>query len=401
MVEVLRLAADVTSEPAHFRAGAAHPYPFAYYDRLAIGAPVFREGAAGPWIAARASAVMAVLTHPACFTRPKGAVAPVEIVGTPIADIYGRLVRTNDGSAHGPMKAHIAAVLGEVGPKSFAAVTRRSAETLARALAPERDPRALTQFVYDLPVEIAGELVGVPPQHRAEAGRWVGAYGAASAAAATGSPPLTPDLLASGSDSSERLLGLFGELAARPAPGSLLGALLALAENRDAAVANAIGLLAQAFAATSALVASSLLAMARDRGVRAALEVYSDRLIGPLIEETLRFDAVTHSTPRFLAEDAVVAGQSMREGEMILVALAVASRDPDLNPDPGRFDLFRRNRRSLEFGAGAHACAGAKIATAIAEAGLATLLARSLSVEGLERRVSYRPSDHVRMPVFA
>jgi cytochrome P450 len=399
--DALLRAREGTSEPAHVRAAAAHPSPFAFYDRLATGAPIFRDAAPGaPWVAARASAVLAVLAHPACFTRPPGGVIPEPIAATPIADIYGRLVRVNDGAAHDAMKAHIVAVLGDVGADGFAAAARRSAASLAEALTPEQDRRRLTQFIYELPVEIAGALVGVPAPHCPDVGRWLGAYGAATAAAATGAPALTAELLAAGSDGSARLLGLFGDLADRPAPGTLLAALLALADDRATAIANAIGLLAQAFAATSALIASSLLAMARADDVRRAVTA-DPQLIGALIDETLRFDAVTHSTPRFLAEDALVAGQPMRKDDMILVALAIASRDPDLNPDPTRFDLFRQNRRSLEFGAGAHACAGAKIATAIAEAGLATLLERGLCVEGLETCVSYRPSNHIRMPVFA
>jgi cytochrome P450 len=167
----------------------------------------------------------------------------------------------------------------------------------------------------------------------------------------------------------------------------------------DMVIANGIGLMAQGFAGTSALIGSSLVALARH--AEAAAAVRRDRsLLGEFVQEVLRFDPITHSTLRFVANDGIVAGQAMRANDMIIVILAAASRDPALNPHPDRFELFRDNRRSLEFGVGVHACPSALLATTITETALSHLLDRGLVYEGLENQVTYRPSAHVRMPVF-
>jgi cytochrome P450 len=78
--------------------------------------------------------------------------------------------------------------------------------------------------------------------------------------------------------------------------------------------------------------------------------------------------------------------------------LATAGRQCD--GEPNRFKLNRENRRTLEFGAGPHACAGVQIACLLAEMTIGLLLERKVSLVGLAEHVAYRPSAHIRMPVF-
>jgi cytochrome P450 len=100
---------------------------------------------------------------------------------------------------------------------------------------------------------------------------------------------------------------------------------------------------------------------------------------------------------RLAGVDGVVAGQSMREGDAILVVLAAANRDPAANPHPDRFDPDRAAPRSFTFGLGPHACVGEALAVAIARAGVARLLTAGVDVQGLD--VTYRPSPNTRVPL--
>ncbi|MGB7479884.1 MAG: hypothetical protein WA924_06130, partial [Burkholderiaceae bacterium] len=52
------------------------------------------------------------------------------------------------------------------------------------------------------------------------------------------------------------------------------------------------------------------------------------------------------------------------------------------------------------FGAGAHACPGARLAVVIAEAGVAALLVAGTDPAALAGTVRYRPSVNGRMPLF-
>lgn len=395
------------TEPADIRAAAARPDPYPYYARLVVEQPVYREGSTGPWVVTSAANVRAVLTNEFCATRPPGAVVPDIMAGSPTAEIYTRIVRINHGKAHCPIKNNVVGALDAIQIADFAENRRRIAGELATRLEPESDRTRLTQFIYGLPVEVLTPLVGVPSDRVADVGRWVGGFGGASAAAVTGVPAPTPELMAQGAEASRQLLAFFHGLAddVKASDRHLLAQMLRDAEaagspDRETTIANAIGVLAQGFAATSALIGASLLALARNDDAREAV-TRDRRLLAELVQEVLRCDPVTQSTPRFVTEDTEIAGQSMRAGDMIIVSLAAANRDPAFNAEPNRFVLERKDRRYLEFGAGAHACAGVQIARLIAEIAIELLLERKIDLSGIGKQVSYRPSAHIRMPVFA
>jgi cytochrome P450 len=394
------------TEPADIRAATVHPNPYPFYARLVVERPIYREGSTGPWVMTSAANVRAVLTNEFCATRPPGAVVPDIMAGSPTAAIYTRMVRINHGKAHCPIKNNVVGTLDAVQIDTFAESSGRLARVLAARLEPESDRARLTQFIYALPVEVLTPLVGVASDRVADVGRWIGAFGGASSAAVTSVPAATSELIAHGAEASRQLLAFFHELADGVKAGDrhLLAKMLRDAEaagapDRETTIANAIGVLAQGFAATSALIGASLLALARHDGVREAV-MKDRRLVAELVREVARCDTVTQSLPRFVTDNTEVAGQSMRAGDMIIVSLAAANRDPALNIDPNRFDLHRKNRRYLEFGAGAHACAGVQIACLLAEIAIELLLERKIALAGITEHVSWRPSAHVRMAVF-
>src|SRR4051794_11617371 len=86
-------------------------------------------------------------------------------------------------------------------------------------------------------------------------------------------------------------------------------------------VANAAGLLVQGYGAMASVAGSTLLALARRPHLQARVAHDRAALRG-VMAEVLRADPSTNSTLRFMARDAVVAGHTVREGEMIIVMLA-------------------------------------------------------------------------------
>jgi cytochrome P450 len=90
----------------------------------------------------------------------------------------------------------------------------------------------------------------------------------------------------------------------------------------------------------------------------------------------------------------------MKAGDAILVILAAANRDPSVNPNPERFDIFRKERRIFSFGVGPHACPGEALATTVAKAGVERLIASGVALEGLTETITYRASANARIPIF-
>ena len=170
-------------------------------------------------------------------------------------------------------------------------------------------------------------------------------------------------------------------------------------EDHEAVLANLIGFMSQTYEATAGLIGNSLLALARDADLYRRV-AGDDALLHRMIEEVARHDPPTHNTRRFVAQDCIVAGEAMKQGEQILVVLAAANRDPALHERPHAFDPHRTDRSCFTFGAGRHACAGQAIATGIAAAGIQALMAHGLDFAMLSDPVEYRRSINNRVPLF-
>ncbi|MFM5948205.1 MAG: cytochrome P450, partial [Novosphingobium sp.] len=94
-------------------------------------------------------------------------------------------------------------------------------------------------------------------------------------------------------------------------------------------------------------------------------------LIPNAAQEIVRWQSpVTHMRRTALA-DTELGGQTIKQGEKVVMWYISANRDEKVFPDAERFDVGRTNaRRHLGFGHGIHRCVGAKLA----EDQLATLI---------------------------
>lgn len=101
------------------------------------------------------------------------------------------------------------------------------------------------------------------------------------------------------------------------------------------------------------------------------------------VEEILRLDSPVQLTARVAGRDVEVAGMPIYRGEVVVIYLAAANRDPAVFADPHRFDIERANAgRHLAFSTGRHFCLGAALARAEGEVGLRTFFDRFPDVQG-------------------
>jgi cytochrome P450 len=103
------------------------------------------------------------------------------------------------------------------------------------------------------------------------------------------------------------------------------------------------------------------------------------------IEETLRWESTTGTEGRLTTQDVVVSGVRIPAGELVRLAVPLANRDPEVFPDPDRWDLDRRPKHHLAFGLGSHFCLGAFLARAELNVALEVLLRRLPNLRLLER----------------
>ena len=80
------------------------------------------------------------------------------------------------------------------------------------------------------------------------------------------------------------------------------------------------------------------------------------------VNEILRFDFGSLGLPRYAVRDFELRGKQIREGELLVLSFSGAHRDPEVFPDPDRFDIGRDTSRLTIFGHGPHYCLGANLA---------------------------------------
>lgn len=381
--------------PRDALAAVIHADPYPYYAELVARRPLHRDDALGLWVATGAAEVTAVLTNAACRVRPSAEPVPAALVGSPTGEIFGRLVRMNDGVRHDALRPAITRTLDTLSSDRVEAAARHWAAGLTDALTPHDHPERITDFASSLTAHVVASLLGAPDDVVPDAARWTAELVSAFAGGHDAAQ------LERGKTAAGHLLAVGRTLLGSPVGDGLLPALARHAAGADgeAVLANALGFLSQAHDATTGLIGNALLALARHPDVRHAV-VANRTLLPALLAEVARHDAPVQNTRRFIAEDTVGGGVKLPAGDAVLVVLAAANRDPAVNADPARFDLARPTPRTFTFGVGPHACPGAALATAIAATGIDALLTSGLRVERLTDGVSYRPAPNVRIPMF-
>lgn len=82
-----------------------------------------------------------------------------------------------------------------------------------------------------------------------------------------------------------------------------------------------------------------------------------------VVEELLRTHSVAHFTAgRMATSDVEIGGQLIAPGEGIIAPVPAANHDPEVFPEPDKFQPDRNARAHLAFGFGVHQCLGQPIA---------------------------------------
>ena len=102
----------------------------------------------------------------------------------------------------------------------------------------------------------------------------------------------------------------------------------------------------------------------------------ADRSLGSAaVDESLRLEPAAARVDRYSTRDTGLGGVAIRQGDLVIVSLTAANRDPETFPHPDDFDLSRTNSRShLAFAQGPHACVGIHLARLETHAALEAVL---------------------------
>ena len=220
----------------------------------------------------------------------------------------------------------------------------------------------LVDVAAELPLQAVAQLLGVPQEDRHQLFAWATAtldyadrdLGQASQV----SQQAAAEMYAYGADLLERKRNDPGDdLMSVAATASIDGEPLGTMEQQMV-----FSLLVAAGSETTRnAIAGGVLAFAEHPGLWR--ELTDDRdLLGPAIEEVLRWTSVTPYNRRTATVDTQIGDVQIRAGEKVTLWWASANRDAEVFADPDRFDIRRTPNPHVTLGRGPHFCLGAALA---------------------------------------
>ncbi len=148
---------------------------------------------------------------------------------------------------------------------------------------------------------------------------------------------------------------------------------------------------------TRNLLSGGILALMEHPDQYAWLMADLDARLPTAREELLRWTSPVIYMRRTARRDAELAGQSIEEGDKVVMYFGAANRDPAVFDRPDVLDLSRPENPHIAFGTGPHACLGQHIARIEIDAMLREVLTRMDGFE-LAAPVEWLPSNFISGP---
>jgi cytochrome P450 len=268
------------------------------------------------------------------------------------------------------------------------------ADVLLDAVQDKGEMDLIDDYAFPLPITVIAELLGVPTEDRNRFREWSDAAVSGNASQEYLEKVLLPHMQAF----TDYLRQMFEEK--RKNPGEDLISALVRAEeagdklSQDELLGMVFLLLVAGHETTVNLIGNGVLALLQHPDQLQKLRD-DPSLIKPAVEELLRYDGpVETATERFAREDVAMGGTVIPKGEMVLVVIAAADRDPERFPDPDLLDITRTDNKHLAFGKGIHHCLGAPLARMEAQIAIGTLLRRMPRLRLIRNPAEEFPEHH-------
>ena len=343
------------------RQTAQDPYPV--YAALRERDPVHRSGLMNAWLFTRHADIDTILRDHRRFGNDprKGNLSRRQRANLPADEEFTMLFL--DPPDHKRLRALVNKAFT---PKAVNALEPHIRKLLGALLDEIDDPAGfdLMQAVAQpLPVIVIAEMLGVPPEDRAQFKVW------SDQRARTLEPSIAARERALAETANQSLNEYFRPIIEerRAAPKDDIVSALAQAEEEgdrltEREMLNMLRLLLIAGNETTTnLIGNGVLALLRYPDQLQRLRE-DPSLIPSAVDELLRFDSPVQTDFRRVLEDCEVNGFPLKKRDNIVVLLGAANRDPDVFEEPDRLDVGRGDRSHLSFGRGIHHCIGAPLA---------------------------------------
>lgn len=365
----------------------ANPYPV--YAALRAGDPI-RRMPDGSYFLTRYADLVAVYRDAQSFSSDKKVeFTPKYGERSPLLEHHTTSLVFNDPPLHTRVRKLIMGALTRRAISAMEPGLIMLVEGLLDRIAQQGGGDLIEDFASAIPVEIIGNLLGVPHADREPLRGWsLAILGALE-------PKLTPEQEASGNRSVTEFLAYLKGLVAerRQVPldpeHDVLTRLIQGEGGEQLSevelLQNCIFILNAGHETTTNLIGNALVALQEWPEQKAWLLERIGRqpdwdalepVLSTAVDEFLRFESSNQLGNRRALRACEVGGVALPEGALVTLCIGAANRDPAQFGDPDRLDLARANNRHLAFGFGIHQCAGLSLARLEGRVAIARFLAR-------------------------
>ncbi|CAM5780209.1 cytochrome P450 [Rhizobacter fulvus] len=363
--------------------------PFPTYRALREQAPVKRMPDGSVFLT-RYADIVAVYKDPKTFSSDKHEeFGPKYGLDSALFEHHTTSLVFNDPPLHTRVRRLIA---GALTPKHIAAM-EVGLVALVDGLLDAMQARAeqgetidlIESFAAAIPVEIIGNLLGVPHAERGPLRDWsLAILGALE-------PALTDAMHARGNAAVTDMLTYLEGLVARraQAPGDpetdvltrlIQGEVIGEGGVTEKLLAkellhNCIFLLNAGHETTTNLIGNGLKSLL-DAPAQKARLLAEPGLIRTAVEEFLRIESSNQLGNRITTVATEIGGVSLAPRTQVTLCIGAANRDPAQFPDPDRLDIARSPNRHVAFGSGIHQCVGMGLGRLEARIAIGRFLAR-------------------------
>ncbi|HKK53777.1 MAG TPA: cytochrome P450 [Myxococcota bacterium] len=346
------------------------PYP--YYTVLREHAPAYKRPTAEArvwphyWMLTRAKDVNDALADWRTFSSARGT-----LIDTDISLIPPNMFNM-DPPRHDELRAILARVLTPVRVAALEPAVRAQAAEIVDRFVDAGHFDAATDYGQLIPTLTMCELMDLPTSDREKFLGW-------NMATLAGSDFTSDAALAAYGEMEAYWEGLVAERRAHRSDDLISQILHNQSEGRelsDAEIAGFCSLLHDASQNTTMnMIANGIIELARHPDERRKLVEAPERWPRAL-EEILRFVSPVQGLARTTTRDVEIGGETIPEGDQVLLLYGAANHDPEAFDRPDELDLDRDVKSHWTFGHGIHFCLGNAVARLETRVALGVLLER-------------------------
>ncbi|WP_101948916.1 cytochrome P450 [Mycobacterium sp. 3519A] len=381
----------VLQDPLAFFGAEALQDPYPLYDRLRAEGPVHQVGDSGFYLVCDWAAINDAVNRADDFSSNLTAAMTLSSDGTVVPFELDRLggptqiLATADDPSHA---LHRKMLVPQLAAKKIRSMEAFIGQTFDRLWSDGvRDGRIewMSALANKLPMMVVARLIGVPAEDVDKLIRWA----CASTQLLDGLVD-QEQLTASGVAAMELgtyIQGHFADAAADP-PDNLLGGLASACTAGEFDQLTAQLMMIILFSAggesTGSLLGNAMEILATQPEIQRQVR-QDPSLLGPFIEEALRYEPPFRGHYRHVVRATSLAGTDLPAGSRLLLLWGAANRDPAKFDSPNEFRLNRPGGKGhMTFGKGLHFCVGAALARLEAQIVLRGVLDRTSWIDAID-----------------